>query len=366
MDQVQSIWSEWEPSVVSLGLILAILAAGLIAYCVFFSVFARLVDRGDSVYLKPMVEHWRRPLCAILLLFLLNIFYPLIVLPQTALDVLSHILELFLIGSIAWLAIKTTNVLRDLILSKHEGELRENVEAKRVRTQVRILERIAVVVISVIAVSCALMTFPKIQQVGVSMLASAGIAGIVIGLAAQKSLANLLAGIQIAFTQPIRIDDAVIVQKEFGYIEEITLTYVVVRVWDNRRIILPINYFIENAFENWTRVSPDLLGTVYIYVDYDVPIQPIREELKRILEGTDLWDGKTFSLQATNVTERTVELRALMSAPNASVAWDLRCLVREKLIDLVQKKYRDAIPIDRIEIKATGPEYPPDPARTPA
>lgn len=196
-----------------------------------------------------------------------------------------------------------------------------------------------------------LMTFDKVRQLGTSILASAGIIGIIVGLAAQRTIATLLAGLQIAITQPIRVDDVVIVENEWGRIEEITFTYVVVRIWDLRRLILPITYFIEKPFQNWTRVTADILGTVFIYVDYTVPVQAIREELHRILKSTDLWDGKAWGLQVTNATERTVELRALMTAPDASAAWDLRCEVREKILEFVQKKYPDGLPKVRAEIR---------------
>jgi len=196
-----------------------------------------------------------------------------------------------------------------------------------------------------------LMTFEKVRQLGTSILASAGVIGIIVGVAAQRTIATFLAGIQIAVTQPIRIDDVVIVENEWGRIEEITLTYVVVRIWDLRRLVLPITYFIEKPFQNWTRVTADILGTVFIYVDYTVPIQAVREELHRILQNSKLWDKKVWGLQVTNTTEHTVELRALMSAPDASSAWDLRCEVRERLVEFIQKNYPDGLPKVRAEIR---------------
>ena len=176
------------------------------------------------------------------------------------------------------------------------------------------------------------------------MLASAGVAGIVIGFAAQKSLATLLAGFQIALTQPIRIDDVVIVEGEWGRIEEITLTYVVVRIWDLRRLIVPITYFIEQPFQNWTRVSADILGTVFLYVDYNVPVDAVRKELTRLLEASPLWDRKVNVLQVTDSKEGTVELRALASASDAGRAFDLRCDVREKLVAFIQQNYPESLP----------------------
>ncbi|GAB3831385.1 hypothetical protein GCM10028895_48670 [Pontibacter rugosus] len=179
------------------------------------------------------------------------------------------------------------------------------------------------------------------------MLTSAGVAGVVIGFAAQTSIANLLAGLQLAFTQPIRLDDVLVVENEFGRVEEITLTYVVLRIWDNRRLILPLNYFIQKPFQNWTRTGSDILATVYLYTDYTLPIEPLRKEFDRILALTQLWDKRVSVLQVTDSKERTMELRALMSAHSSGVAWDLRCYVREHLIDFIQKNYPESLPKTR-------------------
>jgi small-conductance mechanosensitive channel len=178
---------------------------------------------------------------------------------------------------------------------------------------------------------------------------STGVAAIILAFAAHQTLGNLLAGFQVAFTQPFRIDDVVIVEGEWGRIEEITFTYVVVRIWDQRRLVLPLSYFLNNPFQNWTRTSADIWGTVNLYVDYGVPVKRVREELKRILESSQLWDGKVAVVQVTDASERTVTLRALVSAKNASDAWDLRCLVREKLIDFLQREYPDSLPRLRVQ-----------------
>jgi small-conductance mechanosensitive channel len=199
-----------------------------------------------------------------------------------------------------------------------------------------------------------LMTFEKVRQLGTTILASAGIIGIVVGIAAQRTIGTFIAGLQIAFTQPIRIDDVVIVENEWGRIEEITLTYVVVKIWDMRRLIVPITYFIEKPFQNWTRVTTDLLGTVYIYVDYTVPVETVRAELQKILKDSKLWDGKVCVLQATNASEHALELRALMSAPDASTAWNLRCHVREKMVEFIQKNYPESLP----KLRASLQQFP--------
>jgi len=194
------------------------------------------------------------------------------------------------------------------------------------------------------------MTFEKVRQLGTAILASAGIIGIILGFATQKTISTVLAGLQIAITQPIRVDDVVIIENEWGRIEEISLTYVVVRVWDLRRLVVPITYFIEKPFQNWTRVSADILGTVFIYADYTLPVQRLREELHSILRASDLWDGRAWGLQVTGTTERAIELRALMSAQDASSAWDLRCNVREKLLEFIQRNYPESLPRLRADL----------------
>jgi small-conductance mechanosensitive channel len=211
-------------------------------------------------------------------------------------------------------------------------------------TQVMVLKKIAVGAIALFAIASMLMVFQSVRQFGTAIIASAGVAGIVIGFAAQKSLGTLLAGFQIAMTQPIRIDDVVIVEGEWGNIEEITLTYVVVRIWDLRRLIVPITYFIEKPFQNWTRTSADILGTILLQVDYGVPVDAVRQELTRILEASPNWDRKVNVLQVTDAKERTLELRALASSSDAGKSWDLRCEVREKLVAFIQKNYPDSLP----------------------
>ena len=205
------------------------------------------------------------------------------------------------------------------------------------------------VLIVIVAVSAVLMSFDTVRQIGISLLASAGVAGIIIGIAAQKSIATLIAGIQIAVTQPIRIDDVVIVEGEWGRIEEITLTYVVVRIWDQRRLVVPISYFLEQPFQNWTRTSSELIGSVYLYTDYSVDIEAVRRQLGSIVRATPLWDKRVENLQVTAATDKGLELRALVSASNASEVWDLRCLVRERLLDYLQKHHPESLPRVRIE-----------------
>jgi small-conductance mechanosensitive channel len=262
---------------------------------------------------------------------------------------LNHILAIWFIIGIAWLIIRIFSVLKIIISSRYKLDVEDNLKARQITTQLSVIQRVLVVAVFVLAAAAILMTFDKVRQIGVSILASAGIAGVIIGFAAQRSLATLIAGIQIAITQPIRMDDVVIVENEWGRIEEITLTYVVVRIWDQRRLVVPITYFIEHPFQNWTRTTAELLGTVYLYADYGVPVDELRKELERIVNASPLWDKRVAKIQVTNATEKTIEIRALISAENSSNAWELRCLVREKLLDFMQRNYPAGLPRIRLE-----------------
>ena len=333
---------------------LAAAVAGLVGCSILFRVTGVFARRTETVLDDSLIRHCRRPLQFILPLLFMHFLLPLTKLPQGTSALLKQVLGVMLIASIAWLVIKLTYVFEDFTLSRFRIDVKENLQARRINTQIQILKKVVIVTVVIVGLASILMTFEKVRYLGGSLLASAGIAGLIIGLAAQRSIGTLLAGIQIALTQPIRIDDVVIVENEWGRIEEITLTYVVVRIWDLRRLILPITYFMEKPFQNWTRVTADILGTVYLYVDYTVPVPVIREELQRILKATDLWDGRVWDLQVTNATDKTVELRALMSASDASNAWNLRCEVREKLIDFVRRNFPEGLPKFRAEIGREG------------
>lgn len=302
------------------------------------------------------LQHWTAPLRAVIPVLLLLFILPILELPKETAGAVRHILGLWIIAAVAWLIDRTVSIIRDFLLSFYQIDTKDNLRARRVYTQIRVIERVITVLIILIAIAIMLMTFEKVRQLGVSLLASAGVLGIILGIAAQKSLGTLFAGIQIAIAEPVRIDDVVIVEGEWGRIEEITLTYIVVRIWDLRRLIVPITYFIEKPFQNWTRISADLLGTVFLYMDYTVPVQAIRDEFQRILDNTDMWDKKVSGVQVTNATEHTMEIRALMSAADSSIAWNLRCLVREKLIEFLQKNYPDSLPRSRVVMEKDNPK----------
>lgn len=259
---------------------------------------------------------------------------------------------LLLIGVVAFILAQVVDAAAVFVLAQHRIDVADNLQARAIHTQVLVLKRVALTTIGVFTLASMLMVFEPVRQFGASILASAGIAGIVIGFAAQRSIATLLAGFQIALTQPIRIDDVVIVENEWGRVEDITLTYVVVRIWDQRRLIVPMTHFIERPFQNWTRTSADIFCPVFLYLDYSVPIAPLRSELTRILQQSRLWDGRVNALQVTDSRDHTVEVRALASAADAALGWDLRCEMREKLIAFVQRNYPDSLPRIRATLAA--------------
>ena len=265
-------------------------------------------------------------------------------------ELLVRLLLIAVIGLIGWAAIAALRIGADLYLRQFRLDVEDNLLARKHVTQVRVLLRAADVLVVLVTAGAALMTFEPVRQYGVSLFASAGVASIVVGLAARPVLSNLIAGVQLAMTQPIRIDDAVVVENEWGTIEEINSTYIVVRLWDWRRMIVPLSYFIEKPFQNWTREGSALIGSAMIYVDYRAPVGVIRDKLGEIVKASKNWDGNVVNLQVTDAKEATLELRCLMSANSAGQAFDLRCEVREQLIDFLQKHHSEALPRQRSEV----------------
>jgi small-conductance mechanosensitive channel len=344
----------WLALGLSAGLLGLALGAGLLVYAILFKVLLRIAARPETPLPRSLVQRWQPPAKLLLPILLLLVIMPSLWLPEGLTALLRHLFSLLFIGGLAWLLASTAFGLRDLILQRYDVQARDNLKARAIHTQVDVLIRVLLVVIFVIAGASMLMTFDNVRQLGVSLLASAGIVGIIVGFAAQRSLATLVAGLQIAITQPIRIDDVVIVDGEWGRVEEITLTYVVVCIWDLRRLIVPITWFLEKPFQNWTRASAEILGTVLLHTDYSVPVAAVRGELERIVAGEELWDGKVVGLQVTNATDRTIELRALVSAADSGAAWNLRCVVREKLIDFIRREYPEALPRVRAEVESSS------------
>jgi small-conductance mechanosensitive channel len=270
---------------------------------------------------------------------MIKLFAHLLLKDLTVFRHLVHFNNIVLILSVGWILIKFVKLGAFLLQRKFDTSIADNFHARRRLTQLTVFQNIADTVIVIITISVVLMTFDGARVIGKSLLTSAGIAGIIIGLAAQKSIGMFLAGIQIAITQPISLDDVVIVEGEWGRVEEITLTYVVVKIWDERRLMLPVTYFLEKPFQNWTRTSADIMGTVLFYVGYDLPVQAIRDFVPALLKGNPNWDGRIFNVQVTNTNELYKEVRILVSSSDASKNWDLRTEVREKVIDFIQAKY---------------------------
>jgi small-conductance mechanosensitive channel len=330
------------------GAILAgAIAAALVVHFALFFVVERVLRRKGTNSESLLAKRAKKSTCLIFPLLALVLAAPLAPIPADLKSILEHALGLGVIASIGWAIIILTELAGNIIFARYSMDSPDNLSARRIRTQTQVLQRIATLTVGIVTASVMLMTFPAVRHLGVSLLASAGLAGLIVGMAARSTLSNLIAGIQVALTQPIRIEDAVVLEGEWGWIEEINTTYVVVRLWDLRRLVVPLSYFIEKPFQNWTRTRADLLATAMIYVDYTAPVQELREELHRILESTELWDKRTWALQVTDATERTIQIRALMSARSGPAAFDLRCHVRERLVQFLREKYPLALPKQR-------------------
>ncbi len=328
----------------------AVLLALLIHFFIFLAL-KHVADQTGSVVDESLVKHARRPASILLPLAAILSVLPSFKLPEDLLEGMRHIVALGIIATFAWLAINLTAVFDDFISSKFKIDVSDNLLARRVHTRTRLIRHIAIIAILIVAASTMIMTFPGMRHIGISLFASAGVAGLIAGMAARPMLSNIVAGIQIAMTETIRIDDVVVLEGEWGRVEEISTTNVVMRLWDLRRLVVPLSYFIEHPFENWTHKTADILGTVFLYTDYSVPVEEVRTELHRLLSDTEMWNGKTWALQVTNATERTIELRALMSASDSATAWNLRCHIREKLISFLQERFPQSLPKIRAEFR---------------
>jgi small-conductance mechanosensitive channel len=352
LSEIPALPAHWHRVVISSALVAGAIIAGLIAHRVAFAIFRRL-DRHPSKLTQLLMRDCRAPLRLALPIYAIDLVTPLLRFPSELADFLQHLLGLLEIAAITWLFIAAALALSESLIAHYQITETDEFRARRIVTQIRIFRRILLTIIAVLAVAIGLMSFRWGKELGGSILASAGIAGLAVGLAARPTVENLVAGVQLAITQPIRLEDVVIVENEWGWIEEITTTYVVVRIWDLRRLILPLTYFSQHSFQNWTRQSAELMGTVHLYVDYTVPVQAIRQELVRLTKGLPQWDGKVCVLQVTHATEHSLELRALVSAKNSSLLWDLRCAVREQLLEFVQRNYPQCLPKTRAELAST-------------
>src|SRR4051812_30569958 len=342
---------EWIPSWAFLTAVavIAVLAALAVHRLVFFLLERQL--RGSERFVWLLISRKSKaPSAFAAVMAALSLSLQLGPISGNAATVLTRLMQIAFIALLTWVAIVTTEIFSSVYLGRLRSDLEENLLARKHVTQIRILKQAAVTVIGLIGIASALMSFDAVRQYGVSLFASAGVAGLAIGLAARPLLSNLIAGVQIAVTQPVRIQDSVIVEGEYGTIEEINSTYVVVQLWDWRRLIMPLNYFIEKPFQNWSRDSESIIGSVMIYVDYCADVPAIRKRLEQIVKTMPLWDGKVVNLQVSDATEASMQLRILVSARTAAAAWDLRCQVREALIGFVSKEQRHALPQPRRQI----------------
>ncbi|MCP1167791.1 mechanosensitive ion channel family protein [Limimaricola litoreus] len=350
IQNISDIGLGWLPAwaVILIDFGLAIALACLVHALVFAGL--RRLTQGSDFFRRELVARIRGP--ARLALIFLFIAPAAAVAPLSPSDEqgLHHLVLVGTILLLGWIARVVLDVWAKIHLRRFALDSEDNLLARKHVTQTKIFLRVASVLITIVAIAAALMTFDEVRQYGVSLLASAGAAGIVAGLALQSVLKNIFAGIQLAMTQPIRIDDALIVEGEWGNVEEITSTYVVIRIWDWRRMIVPLSYFIEQPFQNWTRESSQLIGTVMIYLDHSAPVDRIRDKAREIAEASTLWDGGVFNLAVTDFRERVMEVRVLVSARNAPRAFDLRCEMREKLVAWIQAEIPHALPRTREEL----------------
>lgn len=315
---------------------------GLLLHAVIHRIARRLAS--GFAFARNLVAYGRRPLQLLLPLLLLQVAMggaPEGLLPVAT---LRHLLNIALLATLTFLCIRLVKSVEATVIDLHPAGVVDNLRARSVHTQAQVLSRSVIFLLTLVGTAQILMTFPGIRQIGTSLLASAGLAALVAGIAARPVLSNLIAGLQIALTQPLRIDDVLIVEGEYGRVEEITGTYVVVRIWDERRLIVPLDWFIQHPFQNWTRSNARLLGSVYLWVDYAMPLAPLREELERVCREAPEWDGQLCLLQVTDSTEHAMQLRALVSAGDSSQAWDLRCRIREALLAFIQAHHADCLP----------------------
>jgi small-conductance mechanosensitive channel len=310
--------------------------------------------RTGSALAGSVVRHLGRPAAFFLPVLLVAVLLPLAPLAPGPLEAMRRVVGIASISTFAWVLMRAMEVLEDLVLAHYRLDRDNNLAVRKLLTQLQFVKKIGVSLIFFVALALVLMSFATVRRIGAGLLTSAGIVSVIVGFAAQRSLSNLLAGFQIAFTQPIRIDDVLVVEGEWGRVEEITFTNVIMKLWDERRLVLPLGYFIEKPFQNWTRTSSQLLGTVFVYADYSIPVEAVRAELARIVAATPRWDGRVALVHVTDVKERTLELRALVSAADASIAFELRCEVREKLVAFIQAQYPECLPKTRAVVD--GPE----------
>jgi small-conductance mechanosensitive channel len=338
----------------------AVAAVALVLAQILYGLIVRAVRRtpiDKRPFLHSLLIRTREPARLALLLGALSWAAEAAPFPPPQEHVIQHILLIALVVLCGWAALASVDIGAALYTRGLHLDEAGDLLARKHLTQVRILRQAVSILVVVITAGLALMTIPGVRQLGVSLLAAGGAAGIIMGLALQPVLSNLVAGVQIALTQPIRIDDAVFIQNEYGSVEEISATYVVVRLWDQRRLIVPLKYFLDQPFQNWTRQSAERVGQVTFLIDYRIPVAPLREKFEAIVRASKLWDGRVAKLQVTEAREHSLEIRALVSGANPDAVWDLRCEVREKMVDYLRTEFPEALP-------RNGVEFSPEQVRT--
>ena len=346
----------------------AMVLASVVHY-VLFRILRRKEFAGQTLG-WGLQKHLGAPARAIFFITCFLIVLPAVpLLPDRLGDLFRQALVMGLVAAIGWFAIGCVYVVQNIFLRRYDLAADNNLQARRVHTQFQLFRRMVIAFIVIIDIGALLWTFndPRIWHYGSGLLASAGVASLILATAAKSTAANFLAGLQIAITEPIRIDDVVVVQGEWGRVEEINSAYVVIKIWDLRRLIVPLSFFIENSFQNWTREATDIMGTAFLYVDYTIPVDALRAELERIVGASRFWDKKVCVLQVTNLTDRTMELRCLVSSHNSGTNFDLRCVVREQMTAYIQQNYPAAFPLTRFSATPaadahTNPVGPPSPS----
>jgi small-conductance mechanosensitive channel len=351
MKNIIETWSgRIQPLVWDLIIVVLAMVIGLMVKFIIKAILNYNKNHTDYSLFRSIITHFSRPMNHFVPLLTLNLMEPLMDLPPQYDLILSRTIEIALIISFAILLMSAMNVFEDYVYHTYDLNKEDNLKERKIRTQIAFIRKVLGTLIVFITIAIILLSFDNVRKIGAGLLTGVGIGGIIIGFAAQKSLGNLLAGFQIAFTQPIRIDDVLVVEGEWGRVEDITLTYVVLNIWDERRLILPINYFIEKPFQNWTRTTSEILGTVFLYLDYNTPVDALRIEFERLLTTTNLWDKRVKVIQVTDAKTDCMEIRVLVSARNSSQAFDLRCYIREGLIKFMKDNYPGSLPLNRLII----------------
>jgi small-conductance mechanosensitive channel len=360
VESIERFFSNLPPYAWNLFLALVAIATGYVLRLL-FGLFIRWMGntKDDFSLIRSVLQRLGGPLTWFLPVLIFDLLLPFIKIVPRYYTTLNRVVDITLICTFAAVLVGIINVATDYVFYKYRINKPDNLKERKIRTQLQFIRKLMISLILICTACAVLLSFESLRKIGAGLLTGVGIGGIIIGFAAQRSLANLLAGFQIAFTQPIRIDDVLVVEGEWGRVEEITLTYVVLNIWDQRRLILPINYFIEKPFQNWTRTHSDLLSFVMLYMDYSVPVDAIRKEFNSFIQNHPLWDKRVAVVQVTNTTDKTIEIRLLVSAMNSGQGFDLRCFLREHMIAFIQKNYPDSLPKLRMSIEQPATTLPP-------